>query len=520
MRPTSRWLTLAAVCAAAGCAGRSREGRPPRIDRTVLARAQMLNARFSTVYDAVQALRPNWLRPRGPESFSLPLVVWVYVDNVRLGEVETLRNIQPSQVSTVRFYDGPSATGRWGVGHGAGVIHVSTWSQGALGFPRSDAVPASWARWVATWGAPQQLTGPRDLPPAPGLAHRTLRQVVRASLGGRPARLRVSNRFGNGPLAIAEARVARSAGEGAIEPSTDVAVTFRGRGGVVVPPGESVVSDAVDYQVEPLSDVAVTMRFADVPSDVTGHPGSRTTSYLQDGEWASARAPSAPTRVEHWYVLAGIDVGVPGDGAAAVVLGNSIADGRGSGTDAQNRWPDHLARRLQDDARTREVAVVNAGLGGNCLLRVCVGPSGLDRLERDALRLDGARWLVVSLGTNDIGGATGADAPAVADSLVAAYRRVVAAARRQGLRVFGATILPFGGSQYDTPEREAARQRVNAWVRAGGGFDAVIDFDAAMRDPARPTRLRADVDGGDHLHPNEAGHRVMADAVDLRLFAR
>jgi hypothetical protein len=194
MRPTSRWLMLAAVCVvgAGGCVGRSPAGRPPRIDRTVLSRDQMLKAKYSTVYDAVLALRPNWLRPRGPESFVLPTVVWVYVDEQRLGDVETLRTIQTSQVSTVRFYDGPSATGRWGVGHNAGVIHVSTWSEGALGFPRSHAVSAEGARWVATWAASQQLTEARNLPPAPGLAHRTLRQVVHASLGGKQARVRGS----------------------------------------------------------------------------------------------------------------------------------------------------------------------------------------------------------------------------------------------------------------------------------------------------------------------------------------
>jgi lysophospholipase L1-like esterase len=406
------------------------------------------------------------------------------------------------------------------VGHGAGVIHVSTWSQGALGFPRGDAVPASWARWVGTWAASQQLTETRNLPPAPGLANRTLRQVVRASLGGRPVRVRVSNRFGNGPLEIREVRIAASAGEGAIDTATDRPVHFRGEGSVVVPAGETALSDPTDFEVRPLTDVAVTMRFGAVPSDVTGHPGSRTTSYLQDGDWLASRAPSAPTLVDHWYVLAGIDVAVPGGAAAAVVLGNSIADGRGSGTNKQNRWPDNLARRLQEDARTREVAVLNAGIGGNCLLRECIGPSGLERLARDVLEQPGVRWLIVSAGVNDIGGASAGSAAAVADSLIAAYQRVVAAARRGGVRAYGATILPFGGSQYDSPEREAARQRVNAWIRTARGFDAVIDLDAVMRDTAQPARLRADVDGGDHLHPNEHGYRVMAEAIDPALFAR
>jgi lysophospholipase L1-like esterase len=315
--------------------------------------------------------------------------------------------------------------------------------------------------------------------------------------------------------------VATAADSGAIRTQTDVGVTFRGQRGVTLPAGEFAISDPIDYEVEPLSNVAVTMRFGDVPSDVTGHPGSRTTSYLQDGDWISSRQPPSPTRVEHWYVLAGVDVAVPGRAAVAVVLGNSIADGRGSGTDKQDRWPDNLARRLLDNARTSEVAVVNSGIGGNCVLRECIGPSALERLDRDVLEQRGVRWLIVSEGVNDIGGARGAEASAaVADSLIAAYRRIIGAARRQRVRAYGATILPFGGSQYDTPEHEAARQKVNQWMRTGRAFDAVIDLDAAMRDPAQPSRLRADVDGGDHLHPNEQGYRAMADAIDLGLFTR
>jgi lysophospholipase L1-like esterase len=516
MRHTIRWLTPVVVVAlgsgagVGGCAGRSRDGRPPRIDRTVLAREQMLKARYNNVYDAVAAMRPNWLRPRGPESFTVPTVVWVYLDEQRLGDVETLRNIQTSQVSTVRFYDGPSATGRWGVGHNAGVIHVSTWSEGALGFPRSNAVPADWARWVGTWAAAPTRTDARDLPPAPGLAHRTLRQVVQTSLGGRRVRVRFSNRFGSGPLTIEDAHLALAAGDSSIRTLTDVAVTFRGQRGVTLRAGESVVSDAVEFDVAPLTDVAVTTRFGDVPAELTGHPRARATSYLQDGDWLDARAPSAPVRVDHWYVLSGLDVALPGTAAAVAVVG----------VDPRHRWTDDLARRLQDAPRTREVAVIDASVAGGCVLRACAGPSTLERLDPEALQQRGVRWLVVGDGVHDIGAASAAEAPAVADSLVAAYRRLIAAAKRQGMCVYGATIPPFGGSAYDTPEREAARARVNAWIRTGRAFDAVIDLDAELLDSARPTRLRPDVDDGDHLHLNERGRRVIADAIDLGLFAR
>ena len=206
--------------------------------------------------------------------------------------------------------------------------------------------------------------------------------------------------------------------------------------------------------------------------------------------------------------------------AAVVVLGNSITDGRGSGTDRNDRWPDDLARRLQADARTARVAVLNAGIGGNCVVRGGLGPTALARLDRDVVAPAGARWLVVLEGVNDIGTARGDQAiAAIAGELIAGFQRIIAVAHAHGLRAYGATILPFGGSFYDTdPAREAARQTVNRWIRTGAAYDAVIDLDAAMRDSLAPARLRPDGDSGDHLHPNEAGYHIMADAIDLGLF--
>jgi lysophospholipase L1-like esterase len=232
----------------------------------------------------------------------------------------------------------------------------------------------------------------------------------------------------------------------------------------------------------------------------------------------AAELPGAVT-TDHWYVLAGLDV--VADGAAVVTLGNSITDGRGSGTNRNNRWPDNLARRLQSDPRTRQVAVLNAGIGGNKVLSGGLGPTALERLDRDVLQQSGVRWVIVFEGVNDIGGARepGA-AAAVGRDLVLAYRQIIARAHARGLRVFGGTITPFGGSGYDDAEREDARQAVNRWIRDSGAFDAVIDFDAAVRDPANPRRLAPAADSGDHLHPGEEGYRLMAAAIDLRLFAR
>jgi lysophospholipase L1-like esterase len=296
-------------------------------------------------------------------------------------------------------------------------------------------------------------------------------------------------------------------------------LTFSGADSVVIASGATVTSDPLEYEVPPLADLAVSIHLSDVPTDVTGHPGSRTTSYLQVGDWVSASALPNAVTTERWYVLAGIDVLPRVAASAVVVLGNSITDGRGSGTNEQNRWPDNLARRLQSDPRTRHVAVLNAGIGGNTVLRGGLGPPALTRLDRDVFAQSGARWLIVLEGVNDIGAARDPGAAArVATDLIAAHQQIIARAHEHGLRVYGGTITPFGGSFYDAPEREAARQTVNRWIRTSGDWDAVIDFDAVLRDPANPTRLLPAVDTGDHLHPNEEGYRLMAGAIDLGLF--
>ena len=384
-------------------------------------------------------------------------------------------------------------------------------------------------RWVATWAASQQLVEPRNLPPAPAFADTTIRQLVRVSIGGRRIRVRFSNAFGNAPLTLHGAHIARPAKVGAsdILPGSDRALMFGGRPAVTIPIGAMVVSDMLDFELAPLADVAVTVHVRGAPLDVTGHPGSRTTSFFQAGEAVSARALSASVRVEHWYFVSGIDV-MGGPGAAAVaVLGDSITDGRGSTTDGNDRWTDVLARRLLANEATREVAVLNQGLGGNRLLSSGLGPNVLARLERDVLAQPGVKWLVVLAGINDIGArpedlAHGRTS-ATATDIIFALTQIIERARTHGILVYGATIMPFEGVtdiDYFTPEGEADRQRVNQWIRQSGRFDSVIDFDAVTRDPERPSRLSNGVDVGDHLHPSAAGHRIMGEAVDLNLFKR
>ena len=374
-------------------------------------------------------------------------------------------------------------------------------------------------RWVGTWSTAEQLVEPRNLPPEPGLTNNTLRQVIHVSIGGSRLRVKFSNEFSTSPVTMKAVHIAASAGNSAIVPETDKELMFDGKPQYTMAAGTAVTSDPFDFKLMPLSNVTITIYFGETSPDVTGHPGSRTTSYILTGNNVSAKEFSNAVQTDHWYTINGIDV-VNRDSAAAVaVLGNSITDGRGSGTNKQDRWPDELSIRLQSNPATRHVAVLNEGIGGNCVLRMCLGPSALSRFKRDVLEQSGVRWLIILEGINDIGQAHGAEGSAkVATDLIAAFKQMIDSAHASGIRVYGATLLPFGGSFYYTPDHESAWKTVNEWIRSSGRFDGVIDFDAALRDPANPLQLLPIADSGDHLHPSELGHRMMAEAVNLALF--
>lgn len=383
--------------------------------------------------------------------------------------------------------------------------------------------------WVGTWACSPQLAEPANVPPEPGFADSTLRQIVHVSIGGRQIRVRFSNAFGATALTIPSAHVAVAAGEGAIRPDSDHALTFHGQPSVTIPAGALIYSDPLDFALAPLSDLAITMRLNGTPDGFTAHPGSRTTSYLVAGDFVAASDLPKAVHVDHWYYVNGVDVLAQSRSAAIVTLGDSITDGSHSTTNGNGRWPDGLARRLHANKKTANIAVLNEGIGGNRLLLDGLGPNALARFDRDVLAQAGVRWLVVLEGVNDLGTrdltpqtkATGENDPAaLAERLIAALDQIIVRAHAHGILVYGVTILPFEGAFYFTPEGEANRQTINNWIRTSGRFDAVIDMDATVRDPQHPSRFSAAVDSGDHLHPGDAGYKIMSDSIDLKLFAK
>jgi lysophospholipase L1-like esterase len=369
--------------------------------------------------------------------------------------------------------------------------------------------------WIGTWACGQQLTERRNNPPAPGLSNNTLRQVIHVTLGGSKLRVQFSNTYGSEPVTINAAHLAVSTGAAAIDPTTDKALVFKGEPSVTIPAGQAVYSDTLDFDVKPLSNLTVSIYFGDTSSDVTGHPGSRTTSYIQTGNAVTETDLTSAVKTDHWYNLSGIDLWLDDSYACVVTLGDSITDGRGSTTNGNNRWPDNLARRLQANPNTAKIGMLNQGIGGNAVVTGGLGPTALKRFDHDVCQQNGVRWVIILEGVNDIGGS---HSPKVAPDLIAAYEQFIEKAHANNILVYGVPILPFGESFYDSEEHEAARQEVNKWIRTSGKFDAVIDLDAAVRDPANPAKLLPEYDTGDHLHLNVAGYQKMADAIDLGLF--
>jgi len=379
--------------------------------------------------------------------------------------------------------------------------------------------------WVASWGTAQMVPGAEhELAPAQW-RDATMRQVVRVSLGGERLRVRFSNAFGTEPLVIAGAGVALSKGPGrsAIDPASSRVLRFGGAASVTIPAGAEYLSDPVALPHAAGSDLAISMHFPGAPARQTSHPGARATSYVAPGQQlAAAELPQAST-FTRWYQLAGIEVQAAPDVRTVVAIGDSITDGYGVAPDTNLRWTDGLAARLRQ-AGMRGIGVVNAGIGGGRLLRDGLGPNLAARFQRDVLERPGVSHAIVLIGVNDFGNLhrNTDDSPAARRQLLAdmqeALRQSVARAHARGVCVIGATITPYAGSEYYHPKapNEQDRQAYNAWIRGSGVFDGVIDFDAALRDPARPDHLLKAYDN-DGLHPNMDGYKAMAEAVPLEL---
>jgi lysophospholipase L1-like esterase len=383
--------------------------------------------------------------------------------------------------------------------------------------------------WVATWGTAMMQA---DSGHGVDLTGQTLRLIIHSSVGGERARIWLSNRFGSVPLEIGAAHLALSAyadpltapDGSAIRAESDRALTFDGSASVTIPPGATIASDAVALRVPPLSDLAVSLYFPKPTEATTLHTGAQQISLAANGDLTAASSLSDRAWQERsWYVLTGVDVDAPG-ASAVVALGDSITDGNHSTQNANRRWPDDLAARLQAHGPTRAagiLGVVNAGISGNRVLLDGTGPNALARLDADVLDRSGVRFLILFHGINDIEAVTRSHQPYgdLEKRLEWALAQIATRAHDRGITVFGATQMPdCRNLQCASPEGEAMRQALNQWIRTAPVFDGVIDFDRITRDPEHPSQLLPAYDSGDGVHPNDAGYAAMADGIDLNLF--
>jgi lysophospholipase L1-like esterase len=398
---------------------------------------------------------------------------------------------------------------------GAAVVLVLTIIIAALAGSR----PAAAARrggegWVTSWSASPQAAAPSTLAEA-GFDDQTVRDIIVTSVGGDPIRLELTNVFGTAPLRVGRVTVT-VAGLGAAVASAMIhPVTFGGSVSFRIPAGAQVLSDPVNMQVQPMQALAVSVYLPDRTGPATYHADAQQVNWVSvAGDYTAEEGPGAfATPTLSWYYVSGLIVRSSDAAGTVVAFGDSITDGVGSAAGADARWPSDLARRL-DALDGPTLSVADEGIGGNRVLAGarCCGSSAEARFGRDALDQPGVRDIIVLEGINDIGFSAGRVGAA---RIIAGYEQLIAWAHARGLKIFGATLLPFQGAGYYTAAGEAVREAVNAWIRTSGAFDGVIDFDKVMRDPADPLRLNPGYDSSDHLHPNDAGYRAMTDAISL-----
>jgi lysophospholipase L1-like esterase len=375
-------------------------------------------------------------------------------------------------------------------------------------------------RWVGTWAASPVVTE--------GSFHdQSLRIIARVSLGGTRLRVRLSNACGLRNLVVGAARVAIRDKDAAVVRGSDRVLTFGGKGATAIAAGALVLSDPVALDVRPLADLAVSLYLPDsVPESlpITGHGNAHQTNYVSPpGDHTEALAMPVANVTENWYFLTGIDVEAPASAGGIVAFGDSLTDGNLSSLDINARWPDELARRLAARRGGRALGVMNHGIGGNRILHDTRGDSGLKRFDRDVLAQPGVSHAIVFLGTNDLRNRwKKPEEEVTAADMIAGLQQLAARAQAHGIKIYGCTLLPFENETFLpgawTPAREAHRLAVNDWIRASGAFDAVIDFEKTLRDPAHPSSMRAAFDCGDHLHPSDLGYKTLGESIDLALF--
>ena len=395
-----------------------------------------------------------------------------------------------------------SAGSMAGAGNVAGASGSGSAGMGAGGSGGSGAT-----HWVGTWTASPYATA-SDGQPAAGLANSVLRQITHASLGGKQIRVQFSNKEGNAPVVISAANVALCKATPKVNGSIDITTTrplaFSGKANVSIPAGTEIWSDALDFDLPALGNLTITTAFDSVPSALTSHNGSRTTSYIQTGkDINAANLTTNPTT--HWYFISAVDVMAPVAAKGMVAIGDSITDGRGVTVDGNDRWTDILAARLQANPATANVSLMNQGIGATTL--VGGGTAAEARFARDVLGQSGVKYAIIFDGVNDINGS------GTLDGMKAVYAKLVKAGRDQGLLVFGGTITPCACA------RDSLRVELNTYIKSGA-FDGVLDFDAALKDPQNPSQMLAAAGSTDNLHPGPAGYKMMADAADLALFTK
>lgn len=404
--------------------------------------------------------------------------------------------------------------------------------------------PLAWAQsaglhWVATWGAspqqprvaapppaaPQAQTAgaapaqqaPRFTPPPSSFNNQTVRMIARSSIGGNRVRVELSNAFGATPLTIGAAHIALRSKDSAIVPGTDRPLMFNGKPSTTIPAGALMISDAVDLDVPKLADIAVSVYVPGDTGPASNHALGLHTTYISKQGDATGEAEIADaTTSQTWYWLSGIDVLAPADAAAVVTFGDSITDGATSTANTDRSWPSVLAQRLAANPATANIAVVNEGISGNRVLGDGAGVSALARFDRDVLTVPGVKWVSIMESINDIGLSQG---KIPADDLIGGLRQMIERAHTHGIKVIGCTLTPYQGARYATEPGEVTREAINTFIRTSGAFDAVFDFDMVTRDPANPKQFLPGFNISDHLHPNDAGYKAMADSIDLSIFA-